>query len=347
MSEKTEQPTPKRLRDARKKGQVAKSREVTSTAVIVGLFGFIICSGPIILHTLKELILLPSHYYSVEFSVGLKNLLNGVIYKLIFLLFPIAIFAMLIAIAANFFQSGVLFVFEPIKPDLKKLNPAQGIKKIFSKNNLIELTKSIVKVSFLGFLIYVLLKNSINALLYIPYLGLQSVLIILQKIFKKLVYISSGVFIVISVFDYYWQKKQHIKKLMMTKDEVKREYKEMEGDPQIKSKRRQLHREMIMNNTIERTRKATVLITNPTRLAVALYYDKDKTKLPMVLAKGENLIAKKMIEVAKEEGIPIMQNVPLAHALYEHVDIDKYIPSDLIEPIVEVLKWVEQFKNKV
>ncbi|WP_461833077.1 type III secretion system export apparatus subunit SctU [Desulfothermus sp.] len=345
MSEKTEQPTPKRLRDARKKGQVAKSREVTSTAVIVGLFGYIICGGSIILHTFKELILLPSQYYRVEFNEGLKNLFNGVIYKLIFLLFPIAILAMVTAIAASFFQIGFLFVFEPIKPDLKKLNPAQSIKKIFSKDNLIELIKSIVKVSFLGFLIYVLIKNSINALLHIPYLGLESVFLILEDIFKKLIYISSSVFIVISAFDYYWQKKQHIKKLMMTKDEVKREYKEMEGDPQIKSKRRQLHREMIMNSTIERTRKATVLITNPTRRAVALYYEKSKSKLPVVLAKGENLIAKKMIEVAKEEGIPIMQNIPLAHALYEHVEIDKYIPSDLIEPVVEVLKWVEQLKN--
>ena len=133
---------------------------------------------------------------------------------------------------------------------------------------------------------------------------------------------------------------------MMTKDEVKREYKEMEGDPMIKGKRKQLHQEMVMSDSVEKTKKSTVLVTNPTHRAIAIYYEKDKTKLPMIVAKGEGYLAERMIKAAQEAGIPIMRNVPLAHDLFDHGNIEQYIPVELIEPVAEVLRWVQQLQHE-
>jgi type III secretion protein U len=152
-------------------------------------------------------------------------------------------------------------------------------------------------------------------------------------------------YVAIAGFDYFFQRYQYIKQLKMSKDEVKREYKESEGDPQIKGKRRQLHQELLANDTMQRTRKATVVVTNPTHLAVAIYYDEKDNVLPTVLAKGEDHLAQRMKAVAREEGIPIMENVPLARALYANVPVDRYIPSDLIEPMAEVLRWVKELNE--
>jgi type III secretion protein U len=151
-------------------------------------------------------------------------------------------------------------------------------------------------------------------------------------------------YIAIAGFDYFFQKYQHIKQLKMSKDEVKREYKESEGDPQIKGKRKQLHQELMANSNVQRTRKATVVVTNPTHLAIAIYYEEKDNVLPIVIAKGEDHVAKRMIAAAREEGIPVMQNIPLARAIYADVPVDRYIPSDLIEPMAEVLRWVKSLK---
>ncbi len=346
MSDKTEQPTPKRLRDARKKGQVSKSKETTSAILIICLYAVIWIGYPWYLKNFKELILLPTNYYGQRFQDALKPVLDGVLMKIIFLTLPALAVVIIFGLAAEFFQAGFLFSFEPMKPDLKKLNPAQNIKKIVSLKNVVELIKSIIKISFIGFVLYMIIKSAMDPLLKMPYLTTQHIPLLLGSIMKKLVIFSSIAFGVIAAFDFFYQKYEYIKGLKMTKDEVKKEYKEMEGDPLIKSKRKQLHREIIMNDTIQKVKKASVLITNPRHIAVALFYDEDETKLPVVIAKGENLLAKKMIEIAKEEGIPIMQNVPLAHDLYDNVDIDQYITSDLIEPVAEVLRWIQQLKKE-
>lgn len=344
-SDKTEQPTPKRLRDARKKGQVAKSKEVVSSAVITGVFVYLWIGRDFMLKNLKEMVLLPTSLYGMEFGDALASLLEGILSKMVIVVLPLVLSAMACAMLANFFQVGVLFSLQPVKPDVKKINPMQGVKKIFSKDNLIELLKSLVKILVLGILIFKLIESSVETLLQLPHLGLGAILPMLSSLVKEVVIYTAGAFFVVAVADFFWQRHTHIKKLMMTKDEVKREFKEMEGDPLIKSKRKQLHKEMVMNDTVQRARKASVIVTNPTRLAVALYYDKDKTKLPVVLTKGQDVVARKIIEVAREEGIPVMQNVPLAQALYEQVEMDQYIPSDLIEPVAEVLRWVQQIQG--
>lgn len=163
----------------------------------------------------------------------------------------------------------------------------------------------------------------------------------------KALAISVGIaYLAIAAADYFFQRYQHTKQLRMSKDEVKREYKESEGDPQIKGKRRQLHQELIANSQVQRTRKATVVVTNPTHLAIAIYYQEADNVLPTVIAKGEDHVAKRMIALAREEGIPVMQNIPLARAIYADVPVDRYIPPDLIEPMAEVLRWVKELKDQ-
>ena len=161
----------------------------------------------------------------------------------------------------------------------------------------------------------------------------------------ELLLYSAGAFAVVAAVDYLYQRYKWTNDHKMSIDEVKREYKESEGDPMIKSQRKQLHREMINQNTVSNVRKAKVLVTNPTHYAVALDYDKDKTPLPVILAKGEGWLAQRMIAAAKEEGIPIMRNVPLAQALYREGTENAYIPRDLIGPVAEVLRWVESLKQ--
>lgn len=345
MSEKTEQPTAKRLREARQKGQVAKSKEIGSTAILVGLFGIIWMKWDFYLDHLKELVLLPTKYYGLPFEEAFKAVVQGTITSIILICLPVLLVAVVLALVADFFQVGFLFATESVKPDIKKINPAEGLKKLFSLKSLIELIKSIIKISFLGILLYFVLKDSIDPLFKIPHLGLPGISWVLAGILKKLVIYTSAAYLVIALADYVYQRYDHIKQLKMSKEEVKQEYKEMEGDPQIKGKRRQLHRELVMSNMLQKVKKASVVITNPTRIAVALLYDQEETKLPLVVAKGENLLAKRIIEVAQEEGIPIMQNVPLAQDLYAHGELDQYIPSELIGAVAEVLRWVQQLQR--
>jgi type III secretion protein U len=151
---------------------------------------------------------------------------------------------------------------------------------------------------------------------------------------------------VIAVFDFAYQRYSHIKGLMMSMDEIKQEYKQMEGDPHVKGHRRQLAQEIAMGEMVEKTRKASVVVTNPTHYAVALYYDEEETPLPIVLSKGQDLVAQQIVRVAKEEGIPVMQNVPLTRALMSTAEIDQYIPSELIEPVAEVLRALQRMADE-
>lgn len=345
--EKTELPTPKKLRDARNKGQVANSKDVGSTALLVALFVYFLAAWDWMFQILQEMLVLPAEFYNQPFGDALHSVLDGVVGRMLQLLLPLLGLMMAIGVAANFFQVGALLVFEPVKPDLSKLNPVSKLKQMFSMKNFMEFVKSTFKVIFLSVLIYLVIREAIPSLMMIPYSGLPGVMSILKAVMFQVAIYTSLAYGVIAVFDFAFQKYQHAKGLMMSKDEVKREFKEMEGDPTIKGKRKQLHREMVMSDTVEKVKKSTVLVTNPTHYAVAIQYEQGETPLPLVLAKGEGLLAKRMIEVAKREGIPIMQNVPLARSLYADGDVNQYIPKQFIEPVAEVLRWVQQLGESV
>lgn len=343
-SEKTEQPTAKKLRDARKKGQVAKSQDLTTAILMAATFTTIGVSWDWTLRQLKELILLPASFYTLPFDQAFQQVAYGVFMKTLLISLPVVLVGFVAGLAGSYLQVGPLLSFEPLKPELKKLNPFEKAKQIFSVKNGIEFLKSSFKVVVIGLVVTHLIRSTAGGLTRIPYGGEAALLACLSPIMKAMAINVCLAYIAVAVFDYAVQKYQHIKQLKMSKDEVKREYKESEGDPQIKSKRRQLHQELLASGQVQRTRKATVVVTNPTHLAVAIYYNEADNVLPTVLAKGEDHVAKRMIAAAREEGIPVMQNIPLARALYAAVPIDRYIPRDLIEPMAEVLRWVKEYK---
>ncbi|EHZ2783203.1 SctU family type III secretion system export apparatus subunit VscU [Vibrio parahaemolyticus] len=343
--EKTEQPTAKKLRDARKKGQVAKSQEIVSSALILALIAVLFAFADYYMSHISALLLLPSELAYQGFQDALIDVAIAIAKEMAYLLAPIILVAALIAIFSNMGQFGFLFSGESIKPDIKKINPVEGAKRIFSLKSVIEFIKSILKVSLLSCIIWVTLRGNINTLMQIPTCGLECVPAVTGVMIKQLMIISSVGFVVIAAADFAYQKFDHTKKLKMSKDEVKREYKEMEGSPEIKSKRRQLHQELQASNQRENVKRSNVLVTNPTHITVGLYYKKGETPLPVITLMETDAMAKRMIAIAREEGVPVMQKVPLARALYADGNVDQYIPSELIEATAEVLRWLASLES--
>lgn len=344
---KTEQPTPKKLRDARKKGQVANSRDVTSTALLIALFSYIQVSYQKDMRLIMDLMIFPARLYKLSFGDAYPMMLGLTLHTLGTIIFPYLLICVVVGVAANFFQVGPLLAFEAIKPDFKKLNPVDKLKQMFSKKNIVELIKSTLKILFLGILLYYVIRDLIDPMLKVPNAGFLAFICLIPPVMKTFSMNVMFAYLIVAAFDLFFQRRNHVSQLKMSKDEVKREYKEMEGDPQIKGKRKQLHRELAQGGggAAQRTKKSSVLVTNPTHYAVALYYDGVTALLPFVTAKGSGALALSMIEAAKEAQVPIMQNPPLARTLYDYADLDMYIPSDLIEPVAEVLRWVHNLKE--
>ena len=238
---------------------------------------------------------------------------------------------MAVALVANLGQVGILFAFKGAMPKLENVSPSKWFQKVFSMKNLVEFLKNIIKVTVLGVTVWVVMRDHLPTLFAIQRGTIWTMWEVLGMAVKDLLLMAAGVFCVIAAVDYLFQK---------------REYKEMEGDPQVKGKRKQLHQEMLSQNALGNVRKAKVLVTNPTHYAVALDYEKDRTPLPVILAKGEGFLAQRMIRVAQEEGIPIMRNVPLARSLFENGTENAYIPKDLIGPVAEVLRWVQSLQRQ-
>lgn len=346
MSDKTEQPTSKKLRDARNDGQIAKSQEIPATATTITLFAVIFILRDYFFTVLRELFDLPITVMNRPFDEVFYPTLISVLICIAKIVLPIVFSVMLMGTVANLVQVGILISMKAAMPKLSNMNPKQWFEKTFSIKNLVEFIKSSIKVLVIGYVAMFVVKKYIMSLQLIPRIGVGAVFSSLGTILFELAAYVSEVMIVLAVLDYLFQRWQHTKKLMMSKDEVKREYKEMEGDGQIKSKRKQLHQEMIAQGATQSTRKATVLVTNPTRLAIALYYEEGETPLPIVLARGEGELAKRMVAAAKEEGIPIMQNVPLARALFADGLENSYIPGDLVRQVADVLLWVKSLEKK-
>lgn len=337
--EKSEQPTDKKIKDARKKGQVAKSNDVNTAWLLICTFGFLAFLKGFYYEKTVEMMILPTYYYDAPFDVALVEVGKGIVINFLLLSIPLVGLVAIMGIFINFAQVGPLFTVEPLKPDFKKLNPIEGAKKIFKKKNIVEFIKSILKTIFLGYLVYRVIKEVIDPLLLVPFAGIEGVVAILNPILKMFAINVCLAYIVVAVADIFFQRSQHTKDLMMTKDEVKREFKEMEGDPQIKGERRHLHQELAMSDTVQSTKKSSVLVTNPTHYAIAIFYNEDIAKLPIVLAKGQDYIAQLMIKAAQEAGIPIMRDPRLARELYQYAQPYEYIPSNLVQPVAVVLKW--------
>ena len=340
--EKTEMPTPKKLRDARNKGQVCTSKDVVSTAILVVLLAVTGTMGVMLAQDAGEftrfvgLRIAENDVFAVR-EAGKLALVVICKYS-----FAFALIAAIIGVAANMVQIGFLFTLEPLKPDGKKINPAEGAKRIFSMKNVFEFLKNCVKVIFLGYLIYKIILQSVPVLLPLCYGTISDVFPVLGEVLKTLAAYTAFGYIVIAVVDRLFQQKNFTKQMMMTKDEVKREYKEMEGSQEVKQAQREFRNE-ILNGPDPRqaTKKANVVVTNPTHLAVGIRYAVDEAPLPKVVVSGADRVAQIIRDTAIREGIPIMENIPLARALYAKVKVDEFIPVELATPVAEVLKWVK------
>lgn len=342
--EKTEEPTQKKIRDARQRGQVSKSNDVVGAAMLLLLFTYFSASWTSNLEKVSLNLVAAANYFRMAFGDALQEIAKINFLVVITISMPFVFLAMVGAVASQLAQIGFLFSPESLAPDLNKLNPIEGAKKIFSIKNLVEFLKNCLKVLIIGYVVYTLVQKYIDPLIKVPRYGIYGVLNLIEPIFFEFVYTILVVYIVIAFADYKFQNHQYIKNLMMTKDEVKREYKESEGDPEIKGKRKQIHEEMVMSDAVENTQKSSVLVTNPTHYAVALYYDSGKVKLPIVMAKGKDFMALQMMKAAKEANVPIMQNIILAQSLYRDVPVKQFIPKDLLRPVAEVLMAVSELK---
>lgn len=345
--EKTEEATPKRLRDARKKGQVARSRDMNTIVILIAAFAIIIFMRGYIGDELRAFMvsnfnLVSQKDLTIE-TVFLEAHRSGITFVRVMAPFLIAI--AVIAIGVGFLQTGPIFSGEPVKPQTKRLNIVENLKNMFKITTLVELIKNIAKISLIFLLAYLVIADSLREVVLTvtaapdrsSWLAARLVAVFLAKVFI--------VFIAIAIIDFMVQRWQYKKQLKMTKEEVKREYKQDEGDPLIKSMRKHLHQELAMSDTKQAVRSADAVITNPTEIAVAIKYDDKEMAAPQILAKGQRLFAQAIREYAEEAGVPIVQNIPLAWTLVE-LDIGDEIPEELYAAIAEILVFVYKMKKE-
>ena len=337
-SDKTEQPTQKRIRDSRKKGQVAKSNEVGSVATLLAVFLVFRSASDTFVEDIEALILSATYVGQAGTEVVLMEVGRLGATLLVKISLIIAGAAAIAAILFNFLQVGPILAFEAVQPKLSNINPAEKIKKLFSKDSVIQVLKNVIKIILLATILTMAVKANIPELFSLLDCELNCILPIGGAVLNNILVYSLIVFVAVAAIDLFLSRRKYIKDLMMTKDEVKQEFKEAEGDPHIKGKRKQLFSEIVNSQQVANVKRSSVVITNPTHVAVGLLYDEEETPLPIVTFKAEGTMAKQLIEVAKREGVPVMQNVPLAHSLLEQSRVEQYIPHDLIKPVAEVLK---------
>jgi type III secretion protein U len=341
MSEqKTEQPTRKKLQDARKKGEIAYSRDFVQTVLVVAMLFYLIAGAAAILDPLGALIVASAWDGRGDFGDTLRATLDLSVHTGLRILAPFIGIVLLAGLLVDFLQVGPLLAFERVAPKMERLAPSKNAKNIFSVRNVVEFLKSTAKVVLLAVLVAWVLRTELPNLLRIGDGGLASFQAVTGVSFRRLAISVAVVYAAIALADLLWQRKQFRRQQMMGKNEVRQEFKNTEGDPQIKHRRKGLHRELLMENLVGSVRNSSVVVTNPTHLAVALRYEKGDTPLPMVMAKGRGRLAALIVRSARQAGVPVMQDVPLARALMETAHPEDFIPAELIEPVAHVLRWV-------
>jgi len=347
-SERTERATERRRQEAREKGQVAKSTEVNTLL----MFG----AGLLALNFFALLML---ENYSEIFRYTLSNCttieltqlttVNLFVYylnKMAVILGPLFIIIVAAAILANALQVGFFISTKSLAPDFSKIDPMKGFKNMFSKHKIVDLLKGILKIFVIGYVAYKTVLNRIGNFPELLDRSVIEILIFIVSMMFKVMFNVVLVYIIIAILDYAFQRWQYEENLKMTKQEIKEEHKQQEGDPLIKSRIRAVQREMARRRMMKEVEKAEVVVTNPIHLAVALKYDTEKMDSPMVVAKGARLIAEKIKEVAKLHNVPIVEDKPLAQALYKKVEIGEFVPMELYKAVAEILAYVYKVSKK-
>lgn len=352
--EKTEEPTSKKLDDARKEGQVAKSKEIGNAFSLLALFlvmklylGIMGTRFIEVFSAVYQQMPDVSKMYNGDLPVAsLHVLIRGMMLQILVIMAPVLLIGVAIAIICDVAQVKWKPTTKPLKPKFSKLNPMKGFGRIFSPNSLVELLKSVLKLALIGYMAYSYLKDKISNIFLLYDITLNQAIGMIGEIVVDLGIRIAAIYMIIAFLDFGYQKWKFHEDMKMTKQEVKDEYKNQEGDPQIKGKQKQRMREASMRRMMQQLPEADVVITNPTHYAVAIKYDPEKYDAPYVLAKGENYLAQRIKDVAKENHIEIVENKPLARMLYANVDIGGLIPPELYQAVAEVLAFVYHLKGK-
>lgn len=352
--EKTEPATSKKLNDARKEGQVAKSKEIGNAFGLLSLFVVLkLYVGSMgksfmevfygIYRQIPDLI----KAYDGEVPVaGIRAVFNNMIVEMVLIMAPVLLAGVLVAFICDVVQVKWQPTGKPLMPKFSKLNPLKGFKKIVSKDSLVELIKSVLKIVLIIYVVYSYLKDKYSYIFLLYDMPLQQAISLIGELVIDLGIRVSAVYIIIGILDFAYQKHKFKEDMKMTKQEVKDEYKDQEGDPKVKGKQRQRMREASQRRMMQQLPEADVVITNPTHYAVAVKYDPEKYDAPVVMAKGENYLAQRIKDVAKEHHIEIVENKPLARMLYANVEVGELVPPELYQAVAEVLAFVYHLKGK-
>ena len=348
MSDKTEEPTPKKKKDARKQGNIAKSAEVNKAMTFIAILVVIyMMSGSIISELQGFIVNILSGDFGMTMNDNtIKILMFKVMMSFMKIVLPISLIIMVFGILGSLIQTGLFFSMESLKPKFSKLNPLTGLKNMFSMKAIVNLIKSMVVICIMIYLGYSFMSKNFEGIIksgdiYLPYL-FNIVLDLIKSILTSITLAVA----VVAALDYGYEKFSHKKGLKMTKQEVKEEYKQMEGDPHIKGKIKQKQRQMANQRMMQAVPSSTVIVTNPTHISIAIRYEQGKDTTPIVVAKGADEVAFRIREIAKSHDIPIIENVPLARLIYKEVDIDQEIPEEMYKAVAEVLVAVYKIKNK-
>ncbi|MBX5482230.1 MAG: type III secretion system export apparatus subunit SctU [Myxococcaceae bacterium] len=345
--EKTEEPTQKKIDDSRKKGQVWKSKDLTGVAVFLVGLAAVKASWDTVNARTSALF-----DFAFDNAAHPDRLVEAIprslwigVSAVIVLSLPVLVSTAVIGGLMDFLMVGPLFTKETLTPKLEKLNPIAGLKNLVSTKQLVELLKSTLKIGIAGYVVYGAVKGALPEVM----LSIRGDARVILAVLGDLVYTVSVrvglLFLVFAIFDVWFQRRAWLKDLMMTKEEVKREYKESEGDPHHKAKRREMHQEILESAQMEAVKSADVIITNPDHVAVALQYDREKDSAPRVVAKGIDHRAERIKALAKEHEVAMLRNVPLAHALLR-VEVNTEIPEELYDAVAEVLNFVYGLKQQ-
>ncbi|MFA4844916.1 MAG: flagellar biosynthesis protein FlhB, partial [Candidatus Margulisiibacteriota bacterium] len=346
--DKSEEPTPHRLREAREKGQVAKSKEVTTAVLLLLSYYLFRYLGEYMWRNLAEMAqaifqLVPE---AREFSLGLAGylLLIG-LRAMALVLLPIFVVGFIAALVAEALQTGFVVSLDPLSPKLERVNPLEGFKRMFSLQGLVELIKSLLKIIIVFYIAWYAVKDDLSYIIVLMEAHPWQALVLGGDIAYRIAMRVGLFYIAIAILDYLYKRWEYMKNLKMSRQEVKEEYKRLEGDPMVKQRMRDLQRQTAMSRMMSGVPQADVVVTNPTHLAVALKYDQAKMKAPLVLAKGERKVAEEIRRIAEAHEITIVQNEQLARAIYRSTPLYKEVPAEFYQATAEILAYVYKIKR--
>lgn len=347
--EKTEKATPKRKQDERKKGNVFQSREVVSVLSLLILFYSFKLMAPHFVRTIgqdiKKFVAISATMDTITPSDIQKIFIDGCMSFAVTAL-PLLIIGILAAVIFTGAQTRFLFSAKLLAFKGNRLNPLSGLKKMFSLRGIVELLKSLVKIVLLGTILYNVFKKQFPIIPRLMDMSIQQSMVQVGTIILSIVKTAVIYFVFLAFFDYFYQWWDYEKNLRMSKQEIKEEYKQTEGDPQVKGKIKERQQQQTRKRMMQAVPSADVVVRNPTHFAVAIRYEAEKNRAPVVVAKGADLIALKIVEIAENNGVTVMENIPLARGLYQAVDLDQEIPEQFYQPVAEVLAFVYSLKKK-